>query len=379
MVAPVSVSSMATPDELPQFGVHLKRTEENVAEIDALAALLGDRVGLSMLDDLNRRAKRTWTPGRAVSQAYTWDARDRHARHWWPQGITTSADAGDPRSPQGGERRLVLVSWYAKDIVRGEQKDNHGSRISFLDLDTLKYRHVLLVVPSFKDGELVLSPLKVHAGGIVWSGQYLHIAATSRGFYTARPEDLMRIPDDVGGDDLYRLGIHGREVASYGYRYVLPVRFRYRAYADKGLPKLRYSFMSLDRETDPPELVVGEYGRKEQTTRIARYPLDPDTDLLSTGDDELSRPVLLEDGGVQGMQGACVANGRYHLSVMPYRPMGSIYVGHPGELRRVDWAIPPGPEDLAFWPDGRGSGQVWTVTEFPFLRWIIAMDLERLG
>ena len=61
----------------------------------------------------------------------------------------------------------------------------------------------------------------------------------------------MRVPD-VRGTDAYRLGLHGRQVASYGYRYVLPVRFSYRAYAEDGFDKLRYSFLSLDRSTEPP-------------------------------------------------------------------------------------------------------------------------------
>jgi hypothetical protein len=39
--------------------------------------------------------------------------------------------------------------------------------------------------------------MNIHAGGIVWAGPYLHIAATNRGFVTARVDDIMR----VAGDD----------------------------------------------------------------------------------------------------------------------------------------------------------------------------------
>ena len=50
--------------------MHLVRTEENVDEIEALAGLLGGRVGLpALLRDLNRRARRTLAPGRAVHRA----------------------------------------------------------------------------------------------------------------------------------------------------------------------------------------------------------------------------------------------------------------------------------------------------------------------
>ena len=42
-------------------GVHLRRTDENVREIDAMATLLGGRVGVdAVLDDLNRQARRTF-------------------------------------------------------------------------------------------------------------------------------------------------------------------------------------------------------------------------------------------------------------------------------------------------------------------------------
>ena len=102
--------------------MHLVRTDENVDEIEALATRLGGRVGLpALLGDLNRRARRTWAPGRAVHRAYTWDAADRRDPQWWPQGVSTSVDAGAPSS-------VVVVSWYAKH--------GQGSRLTFLDLRT---------------------------------------------------------------------------------------------------------------------------------------------------------------------------------------------------------------------------------------------------
>ena len=123
----------------------------------------------------------------------------------------------------------------------------------------------------------------MHAGGIVWCGPYLHIAATSRGFITCRADDLLRIPDERASGDRTRLGVDGDRVSSYGYRYLLPVRFAYQAAAEEGHEKLRYSFLSLDHDTKPPELVVGEYARGEQTRRLARFPLDPETSLLVDG------------------------------------------------------------------------------------------------
>ena len=160
-------------------------------------------------------------------------------------------------------------------------------------------------------------------------------------------------------------------MASYGYRYVLPARFAYQAYTDEGHERMKYSFLSLDRAGDPPVIVAGEYARGDQANRLARYPLDPESSLLSSGQDGISRPVRLEDGGVQGMQGASVAGGRYHVTVShgPWMP-GSMYVGEPGRLRRHRLAMPMGPEDIAYWPS---TDLLWSVSEHPRRRWVFAM------
>ncbi len=230
---------------------------------------------------------------------------------------------------------------------------------------------MLLVVPVLdQHGSLVLRPLRVHAGGIVWNGPYLHVAATARGLVTCKVDDIMRVPD-VRGSRSYRLGLHGERVASYGYRYVLPVRFSYRAHVDDGNDPLRYSFLSLDRTDGRPTLVAGEYGRSGQSTRLARYDLEPDTLMLQTGQDGLSHPVGLDDGGVVRMQGAAIVDGRYHVTVShgPWKP-GSVYVGTPGDFTEHRSATPMGPEDIAYWPS---TDRFWSVSEHPRRRWVFSM------
>ena len=334
-------------------GVHLTRTEENVDEIDALAARLGGRVGLDdVLDDLDRQGRRSLFRARAVRRAYTFDAADRRDPRWWPQGVTTSADASDEEEIAG--RRIVAVAWYAKELPGDEAKQ--GSRITFFDLGTRRYRHVLLVKPVLEDGVADIEPLTVHAGGIVWFGPYLHVAATAKGFHTCRLDDLLRVSDD--------------EVAAYGYRYVLPVRFSYRAETGEGHERLRYSFMSLDKAASPPDLLAGEYGRGDTTRRLARFPLDPDSLLLATEDDGISRPSMLDEG-VGQMQGAVVAQGGYYVTVSKGpRTFGSVYTGRPGAFKQHRWATPMGPEDIAYWPS---TDELWSVSEHPRRRWIFSM------
>jgi hypothetical protein len=335
-------------------GVHLARTDESLDEIDALAALLGGRVGLDeVLDDCDRQGRRSWLPARAVHRAYTFDRADRRDRRWWPQGVTTSADASDEEEIAG--RRIVAVAWYAKELPGDEVRQ--GSRITFFDLGTRRYRHVLLVVPVLRDGRPGIEPLTVHAGGIVWYGPYLHVAATAKGFYTCRLDDLLRVERD--------------EVAAYGHRYVLPVRFSYKAETDEGHERLRYSFMSLDKGATPPEIVAGEYAYGTgKTRRLARFAIDPETLLLATTEDGVTRPSMLDEG-VGQMQGAVVARGRYHVTVSqgPWT-FGSVYTGAPGAFRRHRWATPMGPEDIAYWPS---TDELWSVSEWPRRRWIFSM------
>ncbi len=356
------------PDQGPPAGVHLHRTDENVREIAAFAQVTGGAVGIDgVLEDLNRQGRRSrGLFGRAVSAAYTWDAEDRATRDWYPQGITTSADASDTEEIAG--RRVLAVTWYSKQPEGVHQ----GSRVSFLDLESLRYRHVLLVVPRLnEDGALQLAPLKVHAGGIVWAGPYLHIAATSRGFMTCRVDDILRIPDGVGLRDSRRLSADGDRVASYDYRYVLPVRFQYRADADDGHTKLRYSFLSLDRSASPAQLVTGEYGLGEQTTRLARYALDPETLLPRVAEDGFARPARLDDNGVRRMQGIAVVGDQHYVSVSngPVLP-GSIYTGTPGNFRGHHFATPFGPEDISYWPS---TDTFWSLSEHPRRRWIFSI------
>jgi hypothetical protein len=351
-------------------GLRLTRGADDTAGIEALAGMVGGRVGLAgLLDHLDRRGHRTWAPGRAVRLAFTWDRQDRRTQRWWPQGISTSADA-DPADVGG--RQLVVTTWYAKDLGDGHR----GSRISFVDLASSRYAHVLLVVPRQVDGGLRVEPLKIHAGGVAWVGPWLHVAATARGLYTCHLEDLVRIPDHVAGPDHSRLAVDEERIHAFGYRHLLPVRFAYRAFTDEGHERLRYSFLSFDRESSPPQLVAGEYGRGSQTRRLVRYPIDPSTMLLEDGEYGHARPLHLDEGGVGHAQGAAVAGGRYFVTAShgPWT-RGSVYVGRPGQWAHRRRALPMGPEDIAYWPE---RDELWSLSEHPRRRWVFGVPRSRL-
>jgi hypothetical protein len=350
-------------------GLHLVRSAELAAEIDALAAALGGRVGLpGVAASLNRVARVGAARGTAARWGFRWDQHDSTTLRWWPQGITTSADASDSEEVLG--RSWVVTSAYSKQL-----RDLHkGSRLTFVDVSdpvSVPYRHVLLVEPYVDGaGRVDVRPVKVHAGGIVWHGPYLHVAATARGLCSFRVDDILAVPPG----DRSRLGLG---VGAFGYRFVLPLRFRYDAPAPTGLERMRYSFLSLDRSTAPFELLAGEYGHGPMTTRLIHYDLDPATKLLRTGSAESCSPLRLPGVGVERMQGAVVVGGRYYVTTSAGRlRAGSLWEGRPGELREHRGVLPAGPEDLAYWPS---RDQLWSLTEHPGRRHVFAMARSDFG
>lgn len=367
--------------------MHLQRSEDRVAEVDALADRLGGRVGLrGVLGDLDRRARAVTVPAPAAVWGFRWDREDMRTRRWWPQGITTSADAvthpvdSPADSPADGpvdtfEGRSVLVT---SAYSRGVDGVNQGARLSVVDLTdpaAIRYRHVLLVEPFLRDdGAVDVRPVQVHAGGIVWHGDHLHVTGTNRGISSFRLSDIVRAP----AGDPSRLRFRDRSptaVDAFGHRYLLPVRFTYDARTDAEQPRLRYSFASVDRSVSPHQLVVGEYAHRAGPTRLARFQVDPATSLLTAAPDGRAVPVSLDDAGVLGMQGATVVRGTWFVTTSRGRyRLGSVWVGRPGELREHRHQLPVGPEDIAYWPE---RDQLWSLSEYPGARYVFAMARSR--
>ena len=342
---------------MADHGVHLTMRAGDAARLTARVAALptavaAHTVGLrGVLDRLERRATPTKVPGTAPVEAWRWNDQDFTSRSWWPQGITTSADASSSGVVEG--RELVATSWYSK----GKGPANEGSRITFLDVETLRYRHVL-VVRATKDG---LKPLPIHAGGLLWYGDHLHLAATKRGLFTCNIDDVVEVEPGP---------------ATFGYRFVLPVRHAYAAGSDATVEDLRYSFVSVDRADDPPQLLAGEYGVGQQSTRIVRYAIDPETGLLACDAEGTARPTHLDPQGVGHMQGVALVGDRYYVTTSRgARRLGHLYAGTPGRLRAYRWALPPGPEDISYWPQ---RDQLWSLTEHPGKRYVFAMDRAKL-
>lgn len=306
------------------------------------------RVGLpGVLARLDRRGRRTWGAlGLRVRGALTWDAADRRDRRWWPQGVSSSADArleeSAPDRVHG--RRLLAVTWWGADATGR----NTGSRLSLLDLDTRRYQHVDLVRVVTGEAGPAVAPLRVHAGGLVWHGPWWHVAATAAGLWTCHVDDVLEVEG----------------------RLLLPVRQAWAGVTEDGAEPFRWSFIGLSRSDGAPGLVAGEYARGRRTRRLVRLPLDPVSRLPGTGEDGLARASHAGEG-VAGMQGAVEVGGAWHCTTSHGRAaLGSLWSGDPGALRRSRLATPIGPEDLTWWPEQQ---RLWTVTEHPRRRWLAAL------
>jgi hypothetical protein len=262
-----------------------------------------------LLASSGRRARRTKAPGSLVVSAIRWSGLDRWTQAWWPQGIAVGSFDGIP---------IVLVSWFRK-------RPSGGVRLTVLDLDSLRYRHVALVDA---DG---FSPVPVHAGGIVWTGDRLLVAATHDGIREFRMSDILHRG-------------HGQ--------FVLPQV----GVLDRG-EKFRYSFLAEGTEG----IIAGEYA-KDESGRLAR---------LTLGDGSVVAKNL-HAPGIPEMQGALFVAGQWAVSSSRGdRVNGDLWTGPQDDLVNHVGALPPGPEDLAWWPERH---QVWGATEHPGKRYVYAVD-----
>lgn len=315
-----------------------------------------------LLDDAYLQAVETDVPGDAAAYGYGWEPHDADTQLWYPQGVTTSADAraGSAPDPSGG-RDVVVVSWYAH-----EHPIRDGARLTFVDLDTLRYDHVLLVRARRTLRGVRAYAVPIHAGGVAWFGPYLYVAATQAGIYVFRVRDLLRL-------DTRR---HTGTPARLGYEAVLPVYARLRARGRDAGSRLRYSFLSIAHDARdpaaPPSLVAGEYGGVGRTQRLWRYRLDPATHLPIVDGRGRGRPEELHAAQSARMQGATALDGTWYVTTSQGKGNnGDLLVGAPGAFRRHRGVLPTGCEDITAWPDRR---RLWSVTEWPGMRWVYAVD-----
>ncbi|MFO0736799.1 MAG: hypothetical protein U0270_13020 [Labilithrix sp.] len=323
-----------------------------------------------VLNDANRIATKTATvPGApsSVQYALNWQDDDNGSVAWTPQGLSGSADASD--DGKVGGKTAVLVSFYDEPVA-GSGEENVGVRIAFVDTTNAaapRYRFALLVQPKAgAGGAPSFDPIKIHAGGMVWYRDWLYVADTTHGFRVFDMRRLLRVATDAGP-----FGCDGTACRAGNYKYVLPQIGKYERESACGP---LFSWVSLDRRSDPPALVSGEYCSTDACAgplagRVFRWPLDPTTGLLRSAVTFPTEAYLMSHKQVQG--GASV-NGLYFLSSSaPSGDGGDLYRVTKGKSATSQWG--DNPEDLMVDP---GNGWLWSLNEKAGKRAVFAVKLD---
>ncbi|KAF2246809.1 hypothetical protein BU26DRAFT_383022, partial [Trematosphaeria pertusa] len=294
-----------------------------------------------------------------ASSAYGWedssDFDDQNTEKWYPQGITTSADAYQSGTYEG--HRVQLVTWHSDHYEDGKR----GARVSFVkqgSASARKYRHVLLVQPKGEDNFEAIKGL--HAGGVAWYGNLVYVVDTTGGLRVFDLNHLYKVDASIK-DKIGRQS--GGKYAAYGYKYILPQVRTYTWQPKSGLTNMRFSFISLDRTTTPDSLLIGEYHATRTDCRLVRWDVDYTTRLLKTSNGLATASQAVSHGNTK-IQGAATIDGKFFLT----QSGGSLisYSWKGGKKTTAD-TFPKVPEDLSY---EKGVG-LWSMMEQPGWRSVV--------
>ncbi|KAA9151546.1 hypothetical protein FPZ12_038750 [Amycolatopsis acidicola] len=358
--------AQAAPTKLTASDFRLKENAYN-GVISQLDGVLGVKSVSAVLDSANRDAT-SCNPG-ASNQvaAFCWNSGDNDTTDWYPQGISTTADAYDNGQYDG--RTAVFASWY----YNGSGTDK-GVRVSFVDYSTPsapKYRHVLLVEPYTNSaGQPDFRPVTIHAGGIFTYGYYLYVADTSGGF---RAFNLRHIWPAKTGDSTKIGRQSDGSYQAFDYAYVLPQAQTFTDSTTNGVAQLRFSAASLDRTSTPDSVIVPEYNADGTGTRVVRFPIDYTDRKFAESSDGYTHATEAYQVNIPSMQGATAINGKFSVSASAGSgTRGSLwtFTSSSGPTKHAT-VFPIGNEDLSY----RGpETQLWTLSEYPGNRSVVAIN-----
>jgi hypothetical protein len=370
--------------------------KERVAELDGELPNVG--VG-SVLADANRHAKSN--DGAACNDAaleggagkpnlaksFCFEPGDNDTPDWYPQGVTTVADAQDDQ--KWGENKPILVSWYDHKA----DSTAKGVRVSFLDSRTGDYRHVLLAYPVINSyGNPSYESVRtdqdggksLHAGGITRYGNFLYVADTNRGFRVFDMRHIYDLGKASNGTTKSpsKIGRHDGTYYGHGYRYVMPQVASWTADSSP----MHFSFTSLDR-SGKDSIVAGEYCDSDGEYcdgkthgNVAAWEIAGAVDGNGeqiTDTDYRWKPTDAHTMQETNIQGAARFEGRWYLS----QSRGGDSNGalhrtkqNPGEdlVSEAAQPLPIGPEDLSTWP-AESAHALWTVSEHPGKRMLYSV------
>ncbi|MYR42724.1 hypothetical protein [Streptomyces sp. SID5910] len=376
-----------------------------------------------------------------------WKSDDATSTEWIPQAISGVSDAQEDEDWGTSNAEPVAVGSYdnknpgRSDYVAGRDNclksgvsdacNEKGVRVTFFNQATKKYRHVLLVWPYVNSADHISfdalhareglcnqvvtekcgAQNGIHAGGMVWYGNYLYVADTANGMRVfdlrkimdlnpdndSATEDKMQdgLPSDL--TDKKRIGRQSNVWYAYGYRYVMPQVATLKFTTAKpsgdssknqcyktGRPKA--SYVSLDR-TGTDHLILGEYcnmGKNPTDTmsngRVGTYPMTALTAAVEGASGKVAdadQAYGLPTGATFGdeplwhkIQGALRYEGHWYFHRSNAYDNGRLLqatAGGDGQLAGNAKTLQTsfGPEDL-YLAHGRGDGRaprLWSLSE----------------
>ncbi|WP_240643946.1 hypothetical protein [Antribacter gilvus] len=374
-VAPMAAAAVTTLTA-SNFRYARSATSTLVSALDA--ALPNVSMG-SVAADGNRTGVACSAPVTHRVASFCWSSGDRDTTEWYPQGITTSADAYGEATYDG--RRILLASWYDSSGTA----PNKGVRISVVDLTAgtaaPSYRHILLVEPSGTTAAPSFKPVPVHAGGIMWYGNLLYVADTSNGF---RVFDLDHLWQVSTGDESKVGRQSDGSFHAHNYKYVLPQTARFTDSTVGGYAQLRHSSVALDRTSSPDSVVVTEYQTSTDLAggsqvRTVRIPIDYTNRFLKPASDGIIKATEAYRIDLESVQGSVAVNGELFYSQSDGTSFsdpssaGDLHTwdAPSGAIVRHGNALAVGAEDLSYDPT---RDQMWSLSEHPGYRWVYAFD-----
>ncbi|KAF5378810.1 hypothetical protein D9615_006999 [Tricholomella constricta] len=342
-----------SPLDASQFKLTQSGYNSVISKLDAILPIV---TVADVLANTNHANPPKTVAATSFLRGYTWESvsgyDDLNTEKWYPQGITTSADALDVGVYQS--KNVIMIDWYDNTGL------GKGVRVSFIDrtTSTVSYRNALLVEPyTDASGNANFRAVKVHGGGIMWYGNTLYVVDTSNGI---RLFDLDHIYKVSAGEGIGRQSSTVYE--AFNYAYVVPQSRSYKA-SSLATP-MRWSFISLDRTTTPDSIVVGEYAADDAAppSRLVRFSIDFTTRLLTTTSSVATATWAFEVD-ILRMQGATSINGKFYISRSNGSSKGDLITWVPGNLITIHaGALATGCEDLSY---NHNADELWTLSEHP--------------
>ncbi|SPO01896.1 uncharacterized protein DNG_04569 [Cephalotrichum gorgonifer] len=349
-----------TEDKSRRGADFVLREHEYDPKVPALRAIFAGEGRLVSVADVFNDGNRQMTADATIESTWRWQSGDVDTETWVPQGISTTADALDVGTYEGYDG--FIVSWYTNTDGKAS-----SARVSLVNKETLKYRHILLVYPHAEDD---FREVPIHAGGVMWYGNTLWVVDTDNGIRVFDMDNIWHVDQ---GDAVGKNGNGG--YSARGYKYVVPQVMWYEWTGD--FP-FKFSYISLDRTTTPDSLLVGEYREDsaDHPIRQVRWDLDYTMRTLKTNVDGLASATWAYCVNVDRAQGAVQVDGTIYISRSNSAVRaGEIFTWTPGGPAVKTQDVRPGPEDLTY---DKRTKEVFTLSEHAGNRYIFGIKVSEL-